>query len=168
MTKRLIADTIRMLQRGMPAEADVKLDRTEAPLEEMAALLQRFELGRTRQMAVLGGFLLLLLSFQCHRDVAGFDRRTLAKRLLDGDFLQGCYFSFAARSGEYALLAYLAPALKSIQLRLAHGESVEAATQTLFDRFADFLRSECPVRERSGEAADEGGPRRGGGSDEAA
>ncbi|MCI3922626.1 hypothetical protein MO973_20550 [Paenibacillus sp. TRM 82003] len=160
MTHRLIADTIRLLQRGIPAEAGVTLEWTEAPLDEMAALLQRFELGRTRKTAILGGFFLLCLSLQCHREVAGIDNRTMTKRILDGDFLQGYYFSFAARAGEHALLAYLTPALKSIQLRLAQGDSVDTAIRTLFDRVAAFLRTECqPI---------DGGLRGGGGSDEAA
>ncbi|TLS51949.1 hypothetical protein FE782_11225 [Paenibacillus antri] len=153
MVTRLVQDTVRMLQQQISPDADISLEREQSLLEEMASLLRAYELERSRKLAVLGCYGLLRLALARHRELAELDGKTLAKRILDGDYLTGVYFRFVLQCNERQLLTYLAPIHKKLQIGIVHGATANQTIAELFEAVKRYLDEQCKSGGDSDEAA---------------
>jgi hypothetical protein len=146
MDTNLIQETIRFLQQEVAADASIRVEFDETPLNEMASLLQSYDLERTRKLAIFSCCLLLQLASQRHQEITLDDNRALTRSILDGDYLLGLYFRILMRFNELKLLAHLSPLHKKIQIGAIHGQSMEQLPAELMEQIKMFLNEQSKYR----------------------
>lgn len=144
--RRMIQDMQQLLNQQLSHEAEIQLDQRCDALEQMAALLHPYPIPYVRKVVILGCYYLLHHAILRHRELqeceADHPDESLAKTILDGDYLLGVYFQMANLMDETRLIAHLTSAYKRIQIKLIHGTSIEDALALLPQEIIDFLEEE--------------------------
>ncbi|CAH0120292.1 MULTISPECIES: hypothetical protein [unclassified Paenibacillus] len=141
MEHGLIQDTIATVQRHISPETSIRLETSVNLLPDMAALIRACEADRHRQIHLLGSYLLVRMAMRRHAGLTASDP-DLTERILDGDYLLGCYYDWICRAEEFDLLAWLAPVVKKLQIRAVSGKAGE---HLLDEAYRTFLMRQAGV-----------------------
>jgi hypothetical protein len=130
----LISQTMNQLKKQLSQEAGIAIEMDTRWVRDMAEFLNEYDMEDDRRECILGCYILLRLSLQCH-DGVGKDEQQLTKRILDGDYLQSLYFEYALRYKAMDLLRSLATVHKSLQIRRIEGKPADYLLGTAIQQF---------------------------------
>lgn len=143
MQTKLARDTIDFLHKHIDSDAAIRLQLQEDELKPVLTLLRSYRLPRTRQMTILGGYMLLQLAVRRHRELDIYDRQMLTRSILDGDYFTGLYYRLLVRYNEHRLLAFLSPVHKRIQIEMIGGKTEQEVMADLAGRIRQYLEEYC-------------------------
>lgn len=142
MDGKWITDAFTRVDKLIDPATGIRLKTEDTRLPELAALLEKERLSRKRRIVILGGYLLLRAGLASHQELDRQSGEERTRSLLGGDYLFGVYLRWLVQNGEGALLAYLTPVHKTIQIHLAAGGTADEAEAELFAGFRSYL-SRC-------------------------
>lgn len=154
MDTQLVEDTVTMLQQEIDAETAITLELEHSQLQTLVEQLQSSTWGRMQQCVLLGGYLLLKQAMLAHEDLGpDHSEAVRTKHILDGDYLLGLYYRIMVKYHALALLTYLAPFQKKLQLGLLQGHTTEHTKAELLAQFLRFIAEQAPAGDDHDEAA---------------
>ncbi|MGG1880137.1 hypothetical protein ABDI30_21550 [Paenibacillus cisolokensis] len=141
MDMNLLQDTISMLQQHIDAGTEIELtDMDGAPVQDIANLLNAYELAYSRKMTVLACCMLIHAAITRHKKLAVQDNSNLTRSILDGDYLTGLLYRLAVKRKEWKLLSRLLPFHKRVQLALLKDPSPDRLFRELKHEIDAYLK----------------------------
>ncbi|MNJ60999.1 hypothetical protein D3C77_567660 [compost metagenome] len=141
----LLYETVSMLKQHIDSGTAIVLEKEDEDelLRGIVALLQEYELTKSRKMTVLGCCMLIRMAIKKHRELALHRNDELTRSILDGDYLIGLYYRFATGRKEWKLLTHLAPFHKKMQVALLAGRPVRTVMTELHEEIRIYLNKQC-------------------------
>lgn len=137
MDTELFRDAISLLRQHIDSESAIVLSADDKRLRDIIDLLGEYDFARSRKITILACCMLIRLAIDRHHHLQLHNCDALTKDILDGDYLMGLYYRFAAGRREWKLLKHLTSFNKKVQLKLLKG----AAAHVLFSELKAEIRT---------------------------
>ena len=143
MDKKLMDDTLVLLQQHMASEAEWDLQQEKDLMKDLGELLHAYNLNHSRKITVLACTTLIHMAIKKHQELLETGETLLNRGILDGDYLFGLYHRLAAGRKEWKLLMHLAVFNKRMQLAFIKGQSTPALITDLKKEIRSYLDLNC-------------------------
>jgi len=139
MDKKLLLETLDLVNELIHKQTNIELDADDRSLQELAEMIGSYCMTRSRKMTVLSCCMLISVGIRKHNHLVLGDKEGLARSILDGDYLIGLIYRVAISRKEQQLLKKLNPIYKRMQLQSLEGRGSEGFMTELKREIKDYL-----------------------------
>jgi len=140
MGKKLLRDTLGLLNELIHKQTNIELDANDRSVQELADMIGSYSMTYSRKMTVLSCCMLISVGIRKHSNLMHVeDNERLTRSILDGDYLIGLIYRVAISRKEHKILTKINPIYKRIQLQSLEGKAGDNMMIELKQEIKDYL-----------------------------
>lgn len=143
MALALIHDAVAALREHMDGTPAIELEPDHERMESILDLLAGYKFAYSRKVTILACCILIYLAADKHKELPLHDNDAMTRRILDGDYLTGLCYRFAAAQREWRLLAHMTSFNKRMQLMLMAGGTAALFMKELRTEIKLYMDRDC-------------------------